>query len=205
MKQHMATLAFAALALCSSAHATTVSTNMTVDNGFNFFISTDDSVAGTPVGAGNDWPTTYSFTGLLVPGVTNYIHVQALNFGGPGMFIGDYTLSDGSFQFSNGTQTLLTNTQNWLVSSSGFGSNYVTPIDEGLNGAGPWGFRGGIDANAHFIWEAGVCDTCTLYFSTTITPAIPEPETYAMIMAGLGLMGFIARRPRRRGRTQAER
>ena len=28
----------------------------------------------------------------------------------------------------------------------------------------------------------------------TITAAVPEPETYAMLMAGLGLMGFIARR-----------
>jgi hypothetical protein len=25
-------------------------------------------------------------------------------------------------------------------------------------------------------------------------PAVPEPETYAMMMAGLGLMGFVVRR-----------
>jgi hypothetical protein len=31
--------------------------------------------------------------------------------------------------------------------------------------------------------------------STTI-PAVPEPETYAMMLAGLGLMGFVARRRR---------
>jgi probable HAF family extracellular repeat protein len=34
------------------------------------------------------------------------------------------------------------------------------------------------------------CDTCPI----NIYPLIPEPETYAMFMAGLGLMGFIARR-----------
>ncbi len=28
----------------------------------------------------------------------------------------------------------------------------------------------------------------------TVTTAVPEPETYAMLLAGLGLMGFIARR-----------
>jgi hypothetical protein len=36
----------------------------------------------------------------------------------------------------------------------------------------------------------------TFYFGTgpeTIT-AVPEPETYAMLLAGLGLMGFVARR-----------
>jgi len=28
----------------------------------------------------------------------------------------------------------------------------------------------------------------------TVTAAIPEPETYAMLLAGLGLLGFVARR-----------
>lgn len=31
------------------------------------------------------------------------------------------------------------------------------------------------------------------------TPAIPEPEIYAMMVAGLGLMGFVGRRRRRQG------
>ena len=31
------------------------------------------------------------------------------------------------------------------------------------------------------------------------TPAIPEPETYAMMLAGLGLLGFVARRRRQQG------
>ncbi len=29
-------------------------------------------------------------------------------------------------------------------------------------------------------------------------PAVPEPETYAMLLAGLGLMGFVARRRKQR-------
>lgn len=36
----------------------------------------------------------------------------------------------------------------------------------------------------------------TLPNTQTITAAVPEPESYAMFMAGLGLMGFIARRRR---------
>jgi hypothetical protein len=32
--------------------------------------------------------------------------------------------------------------------------------------------------------------------SQTITAAVPEPETYAMLMAGLGMIGFMARRRR---------
>jgi hypothetical protein len=35
------------------------------------------------------------------------------------------------------------------------------------------------------------CPTCTSY---PYVYTVPEPETYAMFMAGLGLMGFIARR-----------
>jgi len=30
--------------------------------------------------------------------------------------------------------------------------------------------------------------------SNVITPGVPEPETYAMLLAGLGLLGFVARR-----------
>ena len=36
-------------------------------------------------------------------------------------------------------------------------------------------------------------DTITAYRDFTVN-AIPEPETYAMMLAGLGLMGFVARR-----------
>jgi hypothetical protein len=32
------------------------------------------------------------------------------------------------------------------------------------------------------------------YLSVTTTAAVPEPETYAMLLAGLGLLGFAARR-----------
>ena len=198
MRQEMAAFALAAFAVAGAAQASTVSTDMTVDNAFNFFISTNDSVPGIPFGTGNNWPQTYSFTGLLTPGVTNYLHIQAINAGGPGMFIGDYRLSDSSFQFANGSQTLFTETQDWRVSPTGFGSGYVTPIDEGPNGTGPWGSFPAM-GSAHFIWESGVPENTTIYFSSVITPTIPEPETYAMIMAGLGLMGFMARR--RRGRA----
>lgn len=31
-------------------------------------------------------------------------------------------------------------------------------------------------------------------YSTTMVPGVPEPETYALMLAGLGVVGFIARR-----------
>src|ERR671919_2933965 len=100
----------------------------------------------------------------------------------------------------NGAQLLVTNAVDWDVSTVGFGGPYMTPADHGVNGASPWFLRPGIDANAHFIWEPGQCGVCTIYFSTAVTFAIPEPGIFAMLLAGFGLLGFVARRksPRRR-------
>lgn len=50
-------------------------------------------------------------------------------------------------------------------------------------------------ADAFFMlspFDPGQGNTTT--FTLTQVPTIPEPETYAMLLAGLGLMGFIARR-----------
>jgi hypothetical protein len=50
-------------------------------------------------------------------------------------------------------------------------------------------------ANASFMlspFDPGAGNTTT--FTLTQVPTIPEPETYAMLLAGLGLMGFIAKR-----------
>jgi hypothetical protein len=50
-------------------------------------------------------------------------------------------------------------------------------------------------ANASFMlspFDPGAGNTTT--FTLTQVPTIPEPETYAMLLAGLGLMGAIARR-----------
>jgi hypothetical protein len=48
----------------------------------------------------------------------------------------------------------------------------------------------------HARWT-GASDGAESFFIVS-TPAIPEPETYAMMLAGLGLLGFVARRRRER-------
>jgi MSHA biogenesis protein MshQ len=127
-------------AVCQSIHATVLTTSMTVDNEFDIYISTNDNIQGTFFGSNNNWPTVTTHNTSLTPNVVNYIHVVGRDAGGIEMFLGQFTLSDTNFQFSNGTQTLLTNATNWQVSNTGFGSGYVTPHDYGLNGVGPWGF-----------------------------------------------------------------
>jgi hypothetical protein len=69
----------------------------------------------------------------------------------------------------------------------------------------------GITGSGYDVWFSGVIDS-TPFISVTFsgtaaddgidfdrlrfTGAVPEPETYAMLLAGLGLLGFIGRRRR---------
>jgi len=105
----MNTLCAAALAVIASwstAEATTLSGNLTADNLFDAYISTDDTVLGTLITSGNSWPTTVSFSGqALTAGVTNYLHIVATDQGKPDMFIGSFSLSDSLFHFANAPRT----------------------------------------------------------------------------------------------------
>jgi hypothetical protein len=47
-----------------------------------------------------------------------------------------------------------------------------------------------------WTWGSGAtADSLTL--NITATASVPEPETYAMLLAGLGVLGAVARRQRR--------
>src|SRR5258707_349646 len=149
----MKNLAVFVFSFASIASAGTLSSSLTVDNAFDLYISTSDAILGTLVGSGNDWTTTYGYSTGLANG-TNYIHVVAINQGGQGGFIGDFSLNDAAFQFVDGTQHLLTSvTDNWGFNTTGFGNPYVTPLDEGANGVGPWGTRPGISGSARWLWD----------------------------------------------------
>ena len=167
--------------------------NLNVDNSFDVYVSTSDAVLGTFVGNGTNWPTTYNFNTVLTPSVTNYLHIVAVNSGGPGGFLGQFSLSDNLFQFANATQNLLTNTTDWNFSTTGFGGPYVSSVDEGANGVGPWNAVAGVNANARWIWDPANCGNCTVYFHTAITRtavtgATPEPGTSILLAGGLALL-----------------
>jgi probable HAF family extracellular repeat protein len=53
-----------------------------------------------------------------------------------------------------------------------------------------------INDNGWIVGQALNANTGTVSHAFLLTPVmlVPEPETYAMFMAGIGLMGFIARR-----------
>jgi hypothetical protein len=53
---------------------------------------------------------------------------------------------------------------------------------------------------AGYIWNSPLTDpglAASPYSETFLVRAVPEPQTYALMIAGLGLVGFMARRRQR--------
>jgi MSHA biogenesis protein MshQ len=194
MKKRLFKSALFALALgavmFNQAQATVLSYNISMDNGFEVYLSTDNSTAGTLLGSGNWWPTTYngsSFT--LTPGQDYYLHVYGYDEGGMAGFLGQFTLSGTDHVFVNGTNNLLTNTSDWQASSTGW-NTYSTPTSWGINGVGPWGTLPNIDGTATWIWSGDADANNNSYFTTTIQ-AVPEPSSTMLLgLGGLGLMAM---------------
>lgn len=86
-----------------------------------------------------------------------------------------------------------------------FGSNFGLGAAERL-GAGnqtdwvSWSLSGlgGLNYVNQYVKVRGIADSSGGYsnnaYYTPVTYPVPEPETYAMLLAGLGLLGFTARR-----------
>lgn len=188
--------------VAAAANATMITATMTVDNEYTVYISTDPTTAGTAFGSNSSWPTLSTHSTMLTDGVTNYLHVFGTDSGGPEMFIGQFSLDDTDFAFANGTQSLLTNTSDWTGNNSGFGASPAALADLGPDGTSPWGFFGGIDDAARFIWTEAASDCGTngndcAYFATPIRwlgstdpgGSVPAPATAALVVLGLGIAG----------------
>lgn len=204
------------LVFVSSAYAATLSGTATADDAFNLYISTSDNVAGTsllsrPNGSNDEWKTPLSFTNVALTPGTYWLHAEAWDVKQQiAGFLGDFTLT-GWATFSNGNQSLLTNTANWTVSSA-WGLNDLTPTlstgagGTGLNdGTGLWGFASplsGISTNAAWIWSNNGMDLApnynqppflNRYFSTKIT-VTPEPVSAVLFGLGAGVFGLLGLR-----------
>ncbi len=176
--------------------ATILNTTFTVDDGYKFYVSTNDSVPGTKIGADKDWYGAESYSAALTPGITNYIHISGTDiYGVIAAFMGQFTLSDDNFHFANGTQSLLTNADEWNISTTGFGQNYQRPTQIAYNGQAIWSTLATFDnisPNAAWIWTNNGNDLySTRYFSAAIFPSVvvnstvPEPLTLSFLLTGV--------------------
>lgn len=200
------TIAVLTLAFAANASATTLSGNLTADNEFSIYLSTSQNDLGTLLTSGNNWATTYSFDNIsLVSGQDYYLHVIATNWDYQSHgyyvdagFLGSFSLSDAGFRFANGTQALVTNITDWTVSPSNgtWAAPSETPVGDRSNGTSPWGYHSPIASDATWIWHESN-STQVAYFATTITAAVPEPSSYALLLAGMSLVGFAASRKKR--------
>jgi hypothetical protein len=108
------------------------------------------------------------------------------------------SLLTSGWQFNSGTGLLAAGNGTWkpygIVNDSVVNTDGIKNAQHNPYLDGPVTFNFAIaNANHNALGVTGA----TFYFGTAgehITTAIPEPETYAMLLAGLGLMGFVARR-----------
>lgn len=172
----------------AAAQVATLNVAATADNAFQMSISTDPLVQGDIFLTGNNWGATFTGTyDFAAPGLY-YIHVSAQDFGDPASFIADMTVNNGSL-FANGTDRLVTDQDNWVVSVTGFGVATMPPLSFGPDGVGPWGDRANIGNDALNIWHTPSADQ--VYFTATVR-VIPAPSAAAI----LGVAAFAARRRR---------
>ena len=223
------TAAALGLAAPASAHASSMlDLNVTADNQFSIYLSNDNSVLGTLIGSGNTWQSSYNFSVALLPG-NNYIQVIGTNWtpenglwsspgtpngtgDNPNAFLGSFNIVGSGYVFANSTTTMSTNPTDWSgipVTSA----TWVLPTGPtqsfGLNGGSNiWasvlgGPVLGISTSADWIWSlpdnAQYADLSAEIFNTSESRAAPLPAALPLFATGLGLMGLLGWRRKRKG------
>ncbi|HZV65296.1 MAG TPA: FxDxF family PEP-CTERM protein [Telluria sp.] len=172
---------FAAIALASAALGSQVAYAADISNPAATVALVDNSAffgaLFTGNNAGNTFADKYSFT-TASPGA---LTADVLSTGGnakTGLDITGFGLFNASGELLGGTQLSTGATDNWTLSSANLAAgDYYVLVSGSMAGQ-----------------SAGK------YLADISLAPVPEPETYAMLLGGLGMLGFTARRRKRAGR-----
>ncbi len=147
-----------------------------------------DTASYTITGSANNWTLDFTFT--------NGIGSNNLDI----YFVG-VDIPDGSFVSAPANWTNFGGYMGYNITPFNYGASIPDMIQ---NGESVSGFKFlSTASNAptsinwfayHYDWVNGGAQGNPVEFGTATVSAVPEPETYAMLLAGLGVMGAVARR-----------
>lgn len=213
MKKNLSlVLAAAALALSSSAYASTITIEAasatpghTFANAAAYQAAVDQALLGSSYGKTTIATYDNINHGSLFSGGRDFAMKSTITFGvsqadaglwqfragvdfglGGALFINDVAVDSKSHDMWWGGQ--YTNASQFLGSSVNLGAgNHTMTI---------YGFEGCCDGTLQAQFMAPGGRFTTFSASDNLVSAVPEPETYAMFLAGLGMVGFVTRRRR---------
>lgn len=203
------TLFLSLFILASGARAESVTAKVVADDFYKVFVGNASGSSMTYVGGSGStlWfsqGAPFSFTATA----GEYIYVAAwdsASYGPPHMWIGEFTI---------GSTTLYSNTSDWVAKYDATLKDPATAAVSALaqsagawlsisasmaNGSSPYGMLIG-GSPASMIWHDSFGGSSAsesgyaLFRTAAPVVAVPEPESWALLLAGLGLLGFAARR-----------
>ena len=139
--------------------------------------------------------TPMSYGGFAAPGTFNDIFTFTLpTNGGSGYSVTNFTSIPGQFNTILATLSLISNPDGILFNSDDKVLN-TSSTPGGNSLALTWSAS---SAGSYYVAVGGLSNGTAggIYNGAISVTAVPEPETYAMMLAGLGALGFLARRRR---------